>query len=156
MVKEIKLFKKILFPLDLSEVSPKIAPWVYRVAQDYGAELHFLHVVRNFQYVSKSYVALESIRGFEDEIERGSKKRLKEFIDTYFHGYKPCKQSVIIGDASDKILQYITNKKIDLVIMGTHGRKGLEKAIFGSVADRVVKMSPTPVMTINPFKVHPI
>ena len=151
-----KLFNKILFPLDLSEVSPKIAPWVYRITQDYDAELHFLHVVRNFQYVSKSYVAVESIKGFEEEIMCGSKKRLKEFISTYFKGYKPIKQSVIIGDASEEILEYINKKKIDLVIMGTHGRKGLEKAIFGSVADRIVKMSPTPVLTINPFRVGPI
>lgn len=150
------LFNKILFPLDLSEVSPKIAPWVYRVAKDYDAELHFLHVVRNFQYVAKSYVAFDSIRGFEEEIMRGSKKRLKEFINTYFNSYKPYKQSVIIGDASEIILEYIKEKRIKLVIMGTHGRKGLEKAVFGSVADRVVKMATTPVMTINPFKVGPI
>jgi nucleotide-binding universal stress UspA family protein len=150
------IFNKILFPLDLSEVSPKIATWVYRVAQDYSAELHFLHVVRNFQYVSKSYVALESIRGFEEEIMRGSQKRMKEFIANYFNGYKPYKQRVIIGDASEIILGYIKEKGIKLVIMGTHGRKGLEKAIFGSVADRVVKMATVPVMTINPFRVGTI
>ena len=43
-------------------------------------------------------------------------------------------------------------KKIDLVIMGTHGRKGMDKIIFGSVAERVVKTSPVPVMVVNPFK----
>lgn len=40
-----------------------------------------------------------------------------------------------------------------MIILGTHGRKGLEKALFGSVADRVVKNSPVPVLTINPYKV---
>ena len=40
---------------------------------------------------------------------------------------------------------------VDLVIMGTHGRKGLERIIFGSVAERVVKNSPIPVLTVNPY-----
>jgi nucleotide-binding universal stress UspA family protein len=49
-------------------------------------------------------------------------------------------------------LDYISDEEIDLVIMGTHGRKGLDRVFFGSVADRVVKMSPVPVLTINPYK----
>jgi nucleotide-binding universal stress UspA family protein len=42
---------------------------------------------------------------------------------------------------------------MDLVVMGTHGRKGIERVLFGSVADRVIKTSPVPVLSINPYKV---
>jgi nucleotide-binding universal stress UspA family protein len=50
------------------------------------------------------------------------------------------------------IIEYITSNEINLVIMGTHGRKGLDKVIFGSVAERVVKTAPVPVMVVNPHK----
>ena len=52
-----------------------------------------------------------------------------------------------------EILKTIESETIDLVIMGTHGRKGLEHVFFGSVAENVVKKSPVPVLTINPYKV---
>jgi nucleotide-binding universal stress UspA family protein len=59
---------------------------------------------------------------------------------------------VVSGDAVDEILKVIESEGIDLLIMGTHGRKGLEHVIFGSVAENVVKKSPVPVLTINPYK----
>ncbi len=62
-------------------------------------------------------------------------------------------KKILIGDAASEIIRYAQEEKIDLIIMGTHGRKGLEKALFGSVAEKVVKNSPVPVLTINPYKV---
>ena len=58
---------------------------------------------------------------------------------------------IILGDAAEEVLNYVQSEGIDLVIMGTHGRKGLEHIIFGSVAERVVKQSPVPVLTVNPY-----
>jgi nucleotide-binding universal stress UspA family protein len=49
------------------------------------------------------------------------------------------------------ILNVIENEDVDLVIVGTHGRKGLEHTVFGSVAENVVRRSPVPVLTINPY-----
>ena len=63
------------------------------------------------------------------------------------------KTTAVAGDASEEIVNYIEERHIDLVIMGTHGRKGMDKIVFGSVAERVVKTSPVPVMVVNPFKV---
>jgi len=51
------------------------------------------------------------------------------------------------------IIDYAQTEKIDLIIMGTHGRKGLDRTFFGSVAENVVKNAPMPVMVINPYKV---
>jgi nucleotide-binding universal stress UspA family protein len=60
---------------------------------------------------------------------------------------------IAYGDPSTEILQAIEKGNIDLVVMGTHGRKGLEHTIFGSVAENVVKRSSAPVLVINPHKV---
>ncbi|MCK4469412.1 MAG: universal stress protein [Desulfobacterales bacterium] len=148
-----KEFKKILFPVDLSESSPKLVPYVTTMAEKFGAEIHLLFVARVFQYFSGIYVPHPSITKFEDEIVEGAKKRLKEFTEEYFSDFPETRAEVVPGDISEEILKYTGSKGIDLLILGTHGRKGLEKVVFGSVAERVAKASPVPVLLVNPYKV---
>jgi len=142
--------KKILFPVDLSEVSPKIAPYVKEVASKFGAEVHLVFVARVLQYFTSIYVPHPSVSNFESEIIKGAEKKLEEFVREHLQGFSP-KAKIILGDAAEEILKYVRSEGIDLVIMGTHGRKGLEKIVFGSVAERVVQKSPVPVLTINPY-----
>jgi nucleotide-binding universal stress UspA family protein len=78
---------------------------------------------------------------------------LLEFKDEYFETFPETKTMVVSGGAAEEILKYIQTEGIDLLIMGTHGRKGLDKIIFGSVAEQVVKSSSVPVFLINPYKV---
>jgi len=143
-----KFAKKILFPADLSEVSPKIAPYVKEVASKFSAEVHIVFVARILQHFTSIYVPHPSVRNFEAEIVKGAEKKLGEFVDEHFQGVSP-KAKVVLGDAAEEILNYARSEGIDLIIMGTHGRKGLEKIVFGSVAERVVQKSPVP--TINPY-----
>ena len=148
-----KEFEKILFPVDLSEVSSKIAPWVLHVAKKFDAKIHLLFVARKFEHFIEVYVTPDSIENFEGEIISGAKKKMEEFAETHFKGYAACEHRVVLGDAAEEIIKYIQSEMMDLVIMGTHGRKGLEGVLFGSVADRVVKMSTAPVLSINPYRV---
>jgi nucleotide-binding universal stress UspA family protein len=90
------------------------------------------------------------VRSFEAEIIKGAERKLDEFVNDHLPGVSP-KAQVVLGDAAEEILNYVRSEGIDLVIMGTHGRKGLEKIVFGSVAERVVQKSPVPVLTINPY-----
>ena len=90
----------------------------------------------------------------ESAIIEGAKKKLEEFKQTYFPEQTTAKSSVVSGYASEEILNYAKLEHIDLIIMGTHGRKGIEKIMFGSVADRVIKTSPVPVLIVNPYKVN--
>jgi len=146
-------FKKILFPLDLSESSAKIVPFVKSLASRYDARVHLLFVARVFDYFTSMYVPHPSVSQFEKEVIEGAEKRLYDFADENFAAVAGTRTQVVAGDPSDEILGYIAAHGIDLVVMGTHGRKGLDKVIFGSVAERVVKSSPVPVMVVNPFKV---
>jgi len=148
-----KKFGKILFPVDLSEVSPKIAPWVVHFAERFDAEIHLLFVVRNLEYLSSVYVPVASISNLEAEIIKGAEAKIEEFSDAYFKGYRACKTRVVVGDAAEEILKYAETEKIGLIIIGTHGRKGIDRILFGSVAEKVIKMSPVPVLSINPYKV---
>jgi nucleotide-binding universal stress UspA family protein len=148
-----KDFKKILFPVDLSQTSIKIVPFVKSLASRYGARIHLLFVARVFDYFTSMYVPHPSVSQFEKEVLEGAEKRLYEFAEESFKDLPEAKTKVVAGDPSEEILSYIAAQGIDLVVMGTHGRKGLDKVIFGSVAERVVKSSPVPVMVVNPFKV---
>ena len=148
-----KEFKKILFPVDLSESSEKILPYVQAVAKKFEAKIHILFAARVFEYFSSIYVPVPSINKFEKEIIDGAEKKLYEFIDKHFKEYPGTKTVVVSGDASEEIINYIESQGIDLIIMGTHGRKGLDKVMFGSVAERVVKTAPVPVLVVNPYKV---
>lgn len=147
------MFKKILFPVDFSEVSPKIAPWVHRIAERFDAEIHLLFVARLFHYFTEMYVDVRSVETMQGEIIQGAEKRMDEFAEEHFGKRPHVKTRVAIGDPAEEILGHVASEKIELVIMGTHGRKGLERVIFGSVAERVIKTSPVPVLSVNPYRV---
>jgi nucleotide-binding universal stress UspA family protein len=144
-------FRKILFPVDLSSVAPTIAPYVSEMQAKFNGEVHVLFVARLFEYFTSIYVPHPSIKNFEDEIVKGAQKKLKEFTTAFFKD-RPFKARVVTGDPAEEILKYVQSEGMDLIIIGTHGRKGLERVIFGSVAERVVTKSPVPVLTINPYR----
>ena len=79
-----KEFKRILFPVDLSETSSKLVPYVATMAEKFGAEIHLLFVARIFDYFSSVYVPRDSIDKFANDLLEGAKKRLEEFRAEYF------------------------------------------------------------------------
>ena len=145
-----QIFRRILFPVDLSEVSPKIVPYVRDMEAWFDAEIHLLFVARILQHFTSIYVPHPSVNKFEAEIVKGAEKKLQEFVNEHFRADSP-KTRVLLGDPAEEILNYAQSEGIDLIIIGTHGRKGIERIIFGSVAERVVKKSPVPVLTVNPY-----
>jgi nucleotide-binding universal stress UspA family protein len=149
-----KTVKNILFPVDLSESSSKIVPYVQMVAEKFESRIHLLFVARVFDYFTGIYVPAPSITAMEKGIIEGAERGMEEFVAQYFQDFPNTVAAVVAGDATDKIIHYVISNEIDLIIMGTHGRKGLDKVIFGSVAERVVKTAPVPVMVVNPHKIE--
>jgi nucleotide-binding universal stress UspA family protein len=145
------MYQRILFPIDLTESSEKLVPHVLTMTEQFNSQLHVLYVVRVFQYFTNIYVPNPSIDLFETELIEGAHKKMEEFMGTHFSRYDNTLSEVILGDPSDAILNYNREHDIDMVIMGTHGRKGLDRVIFGSVAERVIKWARVPVLVINPF-----
>lgn len=148
-----KEFKDILFPIDFSESSKKILPYVLTLSQAFGSTVHLLYVVRDLKYLTSFHVPHPSLTLIENEIAESSQKMMEKVCEEELQGCPRFVKKILIGDPAHEIIQYAQEEKIDLIIMGTHGRKGLEKALFGSVAEKVVKNSPVPVLTINPYKV---
>ncbi len=147
-----KEFGRILFPVDLSEISPKIASVTAMMARKFDAQIHLLFVARVFEYLASIYVPHPSIDNFHKEIMDGAHKRLAEFKDEHFKDLTRVRWAVRGGDIAEEIIAYVKQEYIDLLVLGTHGRKGLDRVVFGSVADRVAKMSPVPVLLVNPYR----
>jgi nucleotide-binding universal stress UspA family protein len=147
-----KTINKILFPVDLSDVSSRLAPDAIAFARKFDAELHLLLVTGSFEKFKTFYIPHPSLATFGEEVLRGGSRKLKEYVEEFFAEYPRVKTVVVQGDPAEEILKYIASEKVDLVIMGTHGRKGLDRVLFGSVANEVVKNSSAPVLTINPYR----
>ena len=145
-------FNRILFPVDLSENSEKMAPFASMAADKFNAAIHILFVVREVEYYSDMCVSTTTIENFRHQVIRGSDISLNKFREKHFKSQDDVTCSVVSGDIADEILAAIKTDKTDLLLLGTHGRKGLEKIVFGSIADRLMKISPVPVLLVNPYK----
>jgi nucleotide-binding universal stress UspA family protein len=76
---------------------------------------------------------------------------MDQFIKKYREVCSNCEGKVLQGNIVDSIIKYTNDEKAELIIIGTHGRKGLEKMWLGSIAERVIKNSPCPTLTYNPY-----
>lgn len=148
-----KEIKNILFPVDLSEASQRVAVAVATMAAKFGSVIHLLFVARVFEHFTSIYVPHPSIDKFESELAEGGERRLSEFREDLFKAFPDVRAEVRIGNIPEEIVRYAEEKEIDLLIMGTHGRTGLDRAVFGSVAERVVRASTAPVLLVNPYRI---
>lgn len=142
--------QKLLFPMELSELTREIAPWVNLAAKRFEAEVHVLHVIPDPGYWGVAYGIGPSHLDDESALIRKAEDRAKELCDELLDADLRVTIRAVVGNPPDEILRYIESESISLVVIGSHGRRGLEKVVFGSVADRVVKSSPVPVLTVNP------
>jgi len=142
---------RILFPIDFTENSSKILPYVVSVSEKYDGMIYLVHVIKDLrEWVSGFYIPLSQ---YKEEALKGAEEALYKICEEQLQSCPNFQKMILFGDPSLEILKTIESEGIDLVIMGTHGRKGLEHVFFGSVAENVVKKSPVPVLTINPYKV---
>lgn len=142
-------FKRILFPIDLSEAASAIVPYVHTLADKFNSEIHVLFAVSAFDKYAAFYVPHSSIDNMKAEALKGAKRKMDEFITEFFKGNSSIRSVVVIGDAANEIIKYVQSAKIDLVIMGTHGKEGLRCFMFGSVAEKVIKNVEIPVLSIH-------
>ena len=143
--------KNILFPCDLTENSAKIVPYVISVSEKYNSLIYLIHVVQNFSKWGLPYMPL----GIDHtKILADAGKSVDKVCEEELQDCPNERRILAYGDPAIEILKTIESENIDLVIMGTHSRKGLEHTIFGSVAENVVKRSPVPVLVINPHRLN--
>jgi nucleotide-binding universal stress UspA family protein len=142
--------KKILVPIDFSEFSDKALDFALLIAEQFGAALEIVHAVVLFQDdIDEEQRLLE----YEEQLKR-KEKRIRNSMEDNRQKVKSkgirVKSQILRGiSAADVILDYLNDHVFDMVIMGTHGRTGLKHLLHGSVAEKVVRLSPAPVLTVH-------
>lgn len=152
-----KEIKSILVPIDFSENAPIIADSAIYVAGKFKARISFVFVVQEFEDYTGFMTPPVTMLNLKEEIFGSAQQQMNSFIGEKQKqcaalGIPEVDGKVISGDIAEEIIQFAITNNIDLIIMGTHGYKGFERIIFGSVADHVVKNACCPVMTINPYQ----
>lgn len=142
-------FKSVLFATDFSESSDHAFEYAHTVAKCFGARLLVLHVINELVDLRGFYVPHISIDKLEEEMAESAHKMMAQFIETHAQGYAPLESIVSPGIPYDEILKKAEEESADLIVLGTHGRTGLDHVLFGSTAEKVVRKSPIPVMTIR-------
>ncbi|MGA8571058.1 MAG: universal stress protein [Desulfobaccales bacterium] len=145
-----KTIGKILFPIDFAENYDTLLPWVSTFVDKFDSTLFVLFVAHDLSSFSSFYVPHGNIESFQEQAVAAAEKKMAHVVKEHFHRFPKLESMVLVGDPATKILEFAKAGKIDLVIMGAHGRKGLERVFFGSVADEVVTSAPCPVLTIHP------
>jgi len=141
--------KKILCALDLSQHSTLVAEYAVALAKAFDAQVLVVYAAPALTQYVGFHVPPSSIENFVGEIVAGAEKTMQEFVAEHFKDVK-AEGKVVNGYAAEEILNLVESVGADLIVMGTHGRKGIDRILFGSVAEKIVKSSPIPVMTVRP------
>jgi nucleotide-binding universal stress UspA family protein len=141
--------KSILFPTDFSEGSSQALQYAVDMAKRYGAKLYLLHVIYDIAKAAGWYVPHISMDQMYKDIEQGAKKELERFGIEEVGGFKDSERNIVTGVPHEEIINFANKNKIDLIVIGTHGRKGIDRIIFGSTAAQVVRFAPCPVLTVR-------
>ncbi len=144
-----KPFDTILFALDFSESSDHAFSYAFELAQKFSSRLAIIHVINEPVDLRGFYVPHVSFDNLEKEIAEGAEKMMDRFCGDKLQGYANFEKSVVSGIPYEEIVAKAEAINADLIIMGTHGRKGLDHMLFGSTAERVVRTARCPVMTVR-------
>jgi nucleotide-binding universal stress UspA family protein len=141
-----KTIRDILVPTDFGEPAEQALTMAIALAQKLDANITLLHVHPvpiHYGYGGGLYWPAE-------ELTREATKAIDAAVAKAKERYPRVEGALRAGDSSEGILKSVAEGRVDLVVMGTHGRQGLSHLVFGSVAEKVVRQSPVPVLTVGP------
>ena len=144
-----KTFDKILTAIDFSENSELAFDYAITMAMQFNSELTIMHVINEPVDLRGFYVPHISFEQLEKEIEEGAAKMMETFCSTKLGTFTNYKSVLVSGIPYEEITRKAEEIGASLIILGTHGRTGLDHILFGSTAERVVRSAACPVMTIR-------
>ena len=144
--------KKILCPTDFGEHSYKALEMAKDMALKYSAELTVMHVVSEVLPSSpEPFVSLtpEDIERFDLEVKASAEKKIDKIVEQVKQEGLEVNPVLARGTVAGEIVNFAEKNETDLLVIATHGRTGVSRFVFGSVAEKVIRISPCPVLVIN-------
>jgi nucleotide-binding universal stress UspA family protein len=151
------MFRRILVPTDFSEPSDAALQYARMVAGKFGASLHLLHVFESPLYLAgavSAEVYVADAAAIQAELMEQAKNNLAERVTAGDRERYAVTTDIVTGLSASSIVKYATEQHIDLIVMGTHGRRGMSHLLLGSVAEHVVRTAPCPVLTVRHMPMH--
>jgi len=145
-----KDFSTILFATDFSDISDYAFDYALSMANKFGSRLVVVHVINEPVDLRGFYVPHISFESLENEITEAAEKMMKKFCDRKMSEYTNYETAIITGVPYEEILRKAEEVDASLIVLGTHGRAGIDHILFGSTAERVVRRSRCAVMTVRP------
>ena len=154
-------FHRIVVPVDFHRHTDTVADYAHRLATRLGAGVVFVHVVQSLARSLSATDLSAAVYGdlfppalveIDADLLKLARQRMQELVERYRADLADCAGEVLEGDPADRIVAFAADQQADLIVMGTHGARGIEKILLGSVAERVLKRAACPVLIINPFR----
>jgi nucleotide-binding universal stress UspA family protein len=142
--------RHILSPTDFSEFSKKAIDYAFGLAQQFGAKLSLLHVIEVPAFPIEGFVPPGPGTRLLEDLERQARLDLARLLPQAAEEKVDITRLVVEGTPYRKIVETAEAEEVDFIVMATHGRTGLSHMLIGSVAERVVRIAPCPVLTLRP------
>jgi nucleotide-binding universal stress UspA family protein len=140
--------KTLLFATDFSTGSARACDLARSLADTCGASMVLLHVITELSDRHARLVSAEVFEKLAAEMERHALEDMRDFRERYFKDM-PVTTEIAVGKSHEEIIRHANKIGADLILMGTAGRAGIEKMLMGSTAEKVVRSSPIPVLTVR-------
>lgn len=142
---------RILVPTDFSEFSRPAVNYAVAMAERFAAQLHILHVVPDPAMLvpDAAVFSVESMQAQSEKLVADAERMLQQIPEPSVV-VQSITRAVRVGAAFMEIIEYAQSQQIDLIVIGTHGRSGFAHILMGSVAERVVRKAPCPVLSVKP------
>lgn len=141
--------KKVLVPIDFSDYSKGALNYSINFIKCFNAEITLIYVIEPVIYPPDFSATQISIPPTDFEITKNAEESLKQFINKEIPADIKVKSVIKTGKPFVEIVETASEENIDLIIISSHGRSGVEKILFGSTAEKVVRKAPCPVLTLR-------
>ena len=144
------VIKQVLVATDFSEPAATALEYGRQLARSYGATLHVVHAVDDIRWRYSLDMAPALLTGVQDDLVETSRQTLDRLLDEEDRTQLHAKAATLTSaSTADTIVEYARSNGIDIIVIGTHGRRGMSHMLMGSVAERVVRLAPCPVLTVR-------
>jgi len=143
-------YKKVLFCTDFSENADYAFDFAYGIAKRDKGLLYILHVIphNSNQSYAESFITTEDLKKIQKAVEEDIANNYKERYAKNMENGITYEFVTKSGREDEEIIKFAKQEKADIIVMGTHGKTGIEHVFFGSVAEKVLRHSPFPVFVI--------
>jgi nucleotide-binding universal stress UspA family protein len=146
------VYRRIMVPLDGSKLAECVLPHTETLAKLSKASIELVHVIEPLELPTRGGIALsiDDIKQIESHTQNDTESYLHGIVERLKLAGIKARSKILIGKAADSLVDYIHKSNFDLLIMATHGRSGISRWIWGSVAEKILHSSSIPVLLVRP------